>query len=400
MNLTIKPRDKVFLFVVSMFILCALTIWSAWELLITRERTATIVETTGIVLYSAAGETQWTTAKLGMKLHKGDQLLTQPPEGTVIAVVDDGNFGFRMSPDTLVTYTARWNRLLEAGKDGVFLHQGLVIAETRHNVPPDKTRFSVETDSAHVILEGSRTIVQKLYTEPTTRVSALEGEILVQPKSSNAKLIMSSAEVFSDDEVLLNAEETVIVYFQSTEPEQEFASNLGQVLDATDGEGVPSVLVQVVGKPDLFAVTNQDGYFDIPGKSVYDELIIAGTTENATTELILQPFTSQINQQILDATTLKGVSRAKVIPINYPELAVETDSEGIFSLKGLPVGSHSLAVIADGYISPVAEATVTPQGQVSISPISLIPADSIDAFLPMVMYKYPIPLPMPTYQYP
>lgn len=55
MNLTIKPRVKVFLMVVSMFILCALSIWSAWELLITRERTATIVETTGTVLYSAAG---------------------------------------------------------------------------------------------------------------------------------------------------------------------------------------------------------------------------------------------------------------------------------------------------------------------------------------------------------
>ena len=400
MKLTTKPRVKVFLLVVLMFILCALIIWSAWELLITRERTATIVETSGTVLYSAAGETQWTTAKLGMKLHKGDQLLTQPPEGTLTAVVDDGNFGFRMAPDTLVTYTARWNRLLEAGKDGVYLQQGIVIAETRHDVPPDKTRFSVETDAAQIILEGSRTIVQKLKTEPTTRVSALEGEIFVQTKSIDAKLITSSAELNSEGEVLLNAEETVIVYFQSTEPEQEFASNLGQVVDAKNGEGVPGVLVQVVGKPDLFAVTNQDGYFDIPGKSLLDELIIAGTTENSTTELMLQPFTSQINQQILDSTTLKGVSRAKVVPINYPELAVESNSEGIFSLKGLPVGIHSLAVIADGYISPIAEATVIPQGQVSISLIQMIPANSIDAFLPMVMYKYPIPLPTPTFQYP
>ena len=400
MKLTTKPRVKVFLLVVLMFILCALIIWSAWELLITRERTATIVETSGTVLYSAAGETQWTTAKLGMKLHKGDQLLTQPPEGTLTAVVDDGNFGFRMAPDTLVTYTARWNRLLEAGKDGVYLQQEIVIAETRHDVPPDKTRFSVETDAAQIILEGSRTIVQKLKTEPTTRVSALEGEIFVQTKSIDAKLITSSAELNSEGEVLLNAEETVIVYFQSTEPEQEFASNLGQVVDAKNGEGVPGVLVQVVGKPDLFAVTNQDGYFDIPGKSLLDELIIAGTTENSTTELMLQPFTSQINQQILDATTLKGVSRAKVVPINYPELAVESNSEGIFSLKGLPVGIHSLAVIADGYISSIAEATVIPQGQVSISLIQMIPANSIDAFLPMVMYKYPIPLPTPTFQYP
>jgi hypothetical protein len=400
MKMTIKPRTKIFLSVVLLFIMCALTIWSAWELLINQERTATIVETTGIVLYSPAGETQWMTAKLGMKLHKGDQLLTQSPDGTLIAVVDDGNFGFQISPDTLVTFTARWNRLLETGKDGVFLHQGLVIAETRHDVPPEKTRFTVETDAAQVTLEGSRTIVQKLYTEPTTRVSALEGEILVQSKTDDAKLIMSSAETLTDDEVLLNAEQTVFIYIESTIPDKEFASNLGQVVDSNKGEGVPGVLVQVVGKPDLFAVTDQDGYFNIPGKSIYDDLVIAGTTENATTELILQPFTSQINQQILDAVTLKGVSHAKVIPINYPDLAVETDSEGIFSIKGLPVGSHSLAVIADGYISPIAEATVTPQGQVSISTINLIPANSIDAFLPMVMYKYPIPLPTPTYQYP
>ena len=61
-------------------------------------------------------------------------------------------------------------------------------------------------------------------------------KILVQPKSSDAKLIMPSAELLSEDEVLLNAEETVIVYFQSTEPEQEFASNLGQVVDAKTGE--------------------------------------------------------------------------------------------------------------------------------------------------------------------
>ena len=400
MNLTIKPRVKVFLLVVSMFILCALSIWSAWELLITRERTATIVQTTGTVLYSAAGETQWTTAKLGMKLHIGDQLLAQLPDGTVTAVVDDGNFGFRMAPDTLVTYTARWNRLLEAGKDGVYLNQGVVIAETQHVASPDKTRFSVETEAAQIVLEGSRTIVQKLKNEPTTRVSALEGEILVQPKSRDAKLLTSSNEILTEDELLLNTEETVIIYTQSSEPEQEFAGNLGHVVDKKTGEGVSGVLVQVVGKPDLFSISNQEGYFDIPGKSLYDELIIAGTTGNSTNELVLQPFTSQINQQILDATTLKGVSRAKVIPINYPKLAVETNSEGIFSLKGLPVGHHSLAVIADGYISPVAEATVTPHGQVSISLIQLIPANSIDAFLPMVMYKYPIPLPTPTYQYP
>lgn len=404
MNLTIIPRVKVLLMLALIIILCALMIWSAWEFLITRERTATIVETTGTVLYSAAGETQWTTAKLGMKLHKGDQLLTQPPEGTVTVVVEDGNFGFRMSPDTLVTYTARWNRLLEAGRDGIYLDQGEVIAETRDDVSPDKTRFSVETEAAQVVLEGSRTIVQKLKTEPTTRVSALEGKILVQSKSSDAKLITSSFEALSEDQVLLNAEQTVVVYFQSTEPERDFAGNLGQVVDARTGEGVPGVLVQVVGRPDMFAVTDQDGHFDITGDSLDDELIISGTTENSTAELVLQSFTSQINQQILDSTTMKGISRAKVVPINYPELAVETNSEGIFSLKGLPVGIHSLAVIADGYISPVAEATVTPQGQVSISPIQLIPANSIEAFLPLVLNNYrsliPVPTIQPTYQYP
>jgi hypothetical protein len=404
MNGTIRHRIKLLLGMVLLLVLCALIIWSAWELLITRERPATIVETSGTVLYSAAGETQWTTARPGMQVHEGDQLLTQPPDGTITAVVNDGNFGFRMAPDTLVTYTARWHRLLEAGKDGLYLDQGEVIAETRHDVSPDKTMFSVETDAAQIVLEGSRTVVQKLKNEPTTRVSALEGEILVQPKSSDAKLIMPSDEYPAENKVLLNAEQTVIVYFPGPGFEKEFEGNLGQVIDAQTGEGVPGVLVQVVGKPELFAVTNQDGYFDIPGNSLFDELIISGTTDKTAAKLVLQPFTSQINQQILDANTLKGISHAKVVPINYPELAVETNSEGVFTLKGLPVGIHSLAVIADGYVSPVAEVTVTPHGQVSISPIQLVPTNSIEAFLPLVLYNYPslIPVPtiLPTYQYP
>jgi hypothetical protein len=404
MKTTIIPKVKVFLMLALIIILCTLITWSAWTYLITQERTATIVETTGTVLYSAAGESQWKTAKLGMKLHKGDQLLTQAPDGTVIAVVDDGNFGFQMSPETLITYTARWNRLLDTGKDGIYLDQGEVIAETRDDTSPDKSRFSVETDTAQVVLEGSRTIVQKLKTEPTTRVSALEGEILVQPKSSDAKLIMPSENIRSEDEMLLYAEQTVIVYIQSTGVDREFESNLGQVIDAQTNKGVSGVLVQVVGKPDLFAITNQDGYFDIPGDSLLVELIIAGTTDKTAAELVLKPFTSQINQQILDATTLKGISHAKVVPINHPELAVETNPDGTFSLIGLPVGVHSLAVIADGYLSPVAEATVTPQGQGSISLIQLIPANSLNAFLPLVLNNYPylVPAPTitPTFQYP
>jgi hypothetical protein len=293
---------------------------------------------------------------------------------------------------------------LEAGKDGLYLDQGEVIAETRHDVSPDKTRFSIETDAAQIFLEGSRTVVQKLKNQPTTRISALEGEILVQPKSNDAELIMPSEENLSEKKVLLNAEQTVIVYFPSTGFEKEFEGNLGQVVNAQTGKGVSGVLVQVVGKPELFAVTNQEGYFDIPGNSLFDELVISGTTNKSAAELELRPFTSQINQQILDASTMKGVSRAKVVPISYPELAVETNSDGKFTLKGLPAGIHSLTVIADGYLSPVAEATVTPDGEVSISTIQLIPANQIKAFLPMVMYKYPLLIPAPTitptFQYP
>jgi hypothetical protein len=404
MNVTIRHRIKVLSGMVLLLVLCVLILWSAWEFFITRERPATIVETSGTVLYSAAGDTQWTTARPGMQLHEGDQLLTQLPDGKITAVVNDGNFGFRMSPDTLVTYTARWNRLLEAGKDGLYLDQGEVIAETRHDVSPDKTRFSIETDAAQIFLEGSRTVVQKLKNQPTTRISALEGEILVQPKSNDAELIMPSDENLSEKKVLLNAEQTVIVYFPSTGFEKEFEGNLGQVVNAQTGKGVSGVLVQVVGKPELFAVTNQEGYFDIPGNSLFDELVISGTTNKSAAELELRPFTSQINQQILDASTMKGVSRAKVVPISYPELAVETNSDGKFTLKGLPAGIHSLTVIADGYLSPVAEATVTPDGEVSISTIQLIPANQIKAFLPMVMYKYPLLIPAPTitptFQYP
>jgi hypothetical protein len=388
MKLTSGRGLKLLRRVILIIALGALIFWGVWELLITGERVATITVVSGTVLYSPAGESQWTSAVPGMKLHFGDQLLTQPPESSAIVVTDDGNIGFRLSPDTLLTYTARWNALLEAGKQGVHLSQGVVMAETRHDSPPEKTRFAIETEAAQVHLTGSRLIVQKLKAEPTTHVSALSGEILVQVNSDTAKLVNLYGETLPEDKVMLNADETVIVYNQDTQPAPEFEGNLGQVVDSETGEGVGGILVQVVGKPELFSVTGEDGYFDIPGNSIYDELVVAGSTVESEGELLLLPYTSQINQQVLDVITKSGIPHARIMPLDYPELAVETNSEGIFVLRGLPVGNHSLVVLAEGYISLIAEATVTPQGNVSISDIQMLPLQAVDVFLPMMFRDY------------
>jgi hypothetical protein len=216
----------------------------------------------------------------------------------------------------------------------------------------------------------------------------LSGKIVVQVNSDTAKLMNPYGETLPEDKVMLNADETVIVYNQHTQPAPEFEGNLGQVVDSKTGEGAGGILVQVVGKPELFAVSGEDGYFDIPGNSLYDELMVAGSTVETEGELLLLPYTSQINQQVLDVITKSGIPHARVTPIGYPELAVETDSEGIFVLRGLPVGNHSLVVLAEGYISLIAEATVTPQGNVSISDMQMLPLQAVDVFLPMIFRDY------------
>lgn len=389
MQITLTPKTKKILGIITIVILGVVVLWGGWAYIINHDRTATILETSGTVLYNPVGGSQWATAKPGMKIHEGDQLLTQSPEGRLIAVVDDGNFGFQLIPDTLVTYTARWNTLLEHGSGGVYLSYGTVIAETRDDASPRKTSFEVDTEVTQVVLEGSRTIVQKLKNEATTRVSALKGEIWVGSKTVGTQLLWDDGEKLNDKEVTLHDDDTVIVYLMQTEREPDFEANLGEVIDSKTGLGVPGILVQAVGKPEVFAITDKDGFFDIPGESAFEELVLAGKTQESADTLVLMPYTSRLDQKVMNAFELNGVPRAKIIPIDHPELAVDTNMDGTFSIKGLPVGSHSLSVVAEGYISQVVEATVTPQGQTSISDIMLIPSNGIEAFLPVVLNEFP-----------
>jgi hypothetical protein len=386
--MTHRKKLKSLLIISAVVTLLVLGIWGAWDLLLTREYPATIVQMTGTVLYSAAGDSTWSTAKPGMILHEGDQLLTQPSDSTVIAVLEDGYIGFQLASDTLVTYTARWNKLLDSGVGGATLGHGTLVAETRHDVPVENTRFNIETEAAQISLEGSRTIVQKLKTEPTTRVSSLEGEITVKTNAKTARLVLPEGEQLTTNEVVLNVDETVLVYLEHSGSPVEFESNLGRVVDSQTGEGVEGVLVQVVGKPDLFAVTNAEGYFDIPGDSFIGELTVVGTTIGSAVELELQPYTSVLYAKILDSLSHGAIPNARVIPMGFPELALETDIEGVFALSGLSVGSHSLAVVADGYISSIAEVTVTSQGQSVASDIYLTSLDNTDSFLPFVVKNY------------
>jgi hypothetical protein len=121
--------------------LSALVIWGVWAHIITRSRPATVTGVVGTVLYSPAGDPQWVIARPGLRLHRGDQLLTQPPDGAVTVQFDDGNVGFRLEADTLATLTARWNALLQAGSGGVYLSHGSLAAGTRNDAPTAQTRF-------------------------------------------------------------------------------------------------------------------------------------------------------------------------------------------------------------------------------------------------------------------
>lgn len=373
--------------------LSALVIWGVWTHIITRDRPATITAVFGTVLYSPAGDPQWVTARRGLPLHRGDQLLTQPPDGAVTVQFDDGNIGFRLEADTLVTLTARWNSLLPAGIGGLYLSHGALMAETRPDVQTSQTRFCIDTEAAQVTLESTRLIVQVLKEEPTIRISLLKGEVRVRAKPAQAALYRTDAQRLPERETVVTANETLIVY---VEPQAlaapAFDSNLGRVVDPQTRGGVEGMVVQVIGDPGLFAVTDEDGYFDIQGAAFNSELMVVGTTEEMAGELELRPSVGLVSGRVVDAATHQGVGLAQIIPVGHPSLATETGTDGSFTIQELPAGTHSLTVVAEGYVSPIAEATITTRVLVSLPDIRVVPMDEDElepmAWLPIVFRQY------------
>lgn len=389
METNVVHRPIVWIRTALIFVLMALILWAVWAFLLTQDRPATIIDVSGTVLYHSHGDSQWVNAKPGMHISQGDQLFTQAPDGMVTVVFDDNNVGLQLKADTLATFTASWNALLETGGGGLYIEHGVVLAETRHDRPSPETRFFIETETAIAMIEGSRLVVQALKGVPTTRISALEGEIHVQAASDQASIIRTDSQPIQERETVLTAAETVIVYIEQQVPvTTEFDHNVGRVLDAETLEGVAGVVVQVAGAPELFALTDDNGYFVIPGGRVYDDLVIIGTTEGVTGNLKIQPFVSRVTDRVVDASTSMGIAQATVIPVEHPELEAGTASDGTFTIEGLPVGSHSLIVVADGYLSPVVEATVTRGGETIINDIQLLPIQLLDEtrFLPII-YK-------------
>jgi hypothetical protein len=371
--------------------LIVLTLWATSAYLIAQSRTATIIDVFGTVLYHNKGSSDWVTASPGMQIRAGDQLFTQAPEGVVRVVSDDGNIGFQLEPDTLVTFTARWNVILKAGSGGLYLDHGTLVAETRHDLPDSKTRFVIQTEAAKATIVGSRLVVQALRGMPATRISGLEGEIRVEATSDQVGIVRTDLNPVLEKEVVLNTAETVIVYIKQSESASgEFDHNRGRVLDSQTHKGVEGVVVQVAGAPELFAVTDDDGYFVIPGDGIDSDLVIAGTTGEVRGDLELQPFVSRLTERVVDGTTGEGIAKAVITPLEYPHLVAVTGSTGAFTIEGLPVGTHTLSVFADGYLSQLVEATISRDGRISIDPIHIFKIGVYDDlnFLPLIMKNF------------
>jgi hypothetical protein len=372
-------------------LICALigiSWWATWHFVIHQSRAATIIDVSGSVLFYRHGQSSWISASPGMKIRAGDQLFTQAPDGVVRVGTDDGNIGFQLEPDTLATFTARWNPVLMSGSKGVYIDHGTLMAETLHDLRQSKTRFVVETQAARATIVGSRLVVQALRGIPTTRVSALEGEIRVEAMSDEASILQVDSQPIQEKELVLNSQETVIVYIQQPEPVNgDFDHNQGQVIDSATQEGIQGVVVQVVGSPELFAITDAEGYFTIPGERVYKDLVIAGTTEKMVGNLIIQPVVSRLKDRVVDGITGAGIEKATVTPLDDPDRASVSDSSGMFEIVGLPVGSHSLIVDAEGYLSQIVEARITVDGTISIDGIRLFTPAAIDEveFLPIIL---------------
>ena len=192
-------------------VIMIVAVWVIWTGIVVRDRPATITSVTGSVLLSAANSSQWETARIGQKLNRGDQLLTNSLNGDVLAAFDDGNIAFRLERDSLVTLNARWNHVLQRGSGGLVLSQGTLRAETQEGAPENHTRMSIDTPTARADIYGTRLIVQVLNEQLATRVSSLSGEVHVRAKPDQAVIykddanpVKSKVYVISDNDTLID----------------------------------------------------------------------------------------------------------------------------------------------------------------------------------------------------
>jgi hypothetical protein len=353
----------------------ALVAWAVATRVVMQGRPATLVDVTGTVLYCPAEESEWVTAQAGITLERGDQLLTLP-DGRAFVQLDDGSVGFSLDPDSLVTLTARWNPLREVGQGGVHLNHGSLMAATQQGLPQALTRFAIDTEAAEVTIESTQLIVQALRHEPTTRVSSLHGRVSVRAKLPAADLYWPDAERLGARNVVLDGEQTVLVYVRP-EPTATplLGGNLGRVVDAASGQGRAGAVVHVLGDPALFALTDDDGYFAIADAPPRSELLIAGATDKVAGGLELRTEVARVTGRLVDGGSGEPVGEAQVTLIGQPQLTVQTGPDGTFVLDEVPIGTHSLSVAGPQYFGAAAEVTIDSEVHVILPDISIWPAD-------------------------
>jgi hypothetical protein len=361
--------------------------------LFVRNRPATITEISGTVLFSPVNDSQWTTAKVGMQLKRGDQLMTQAPDGDAMVQFDDGNIGFRMQSDSLLTMAAGWNKVLQAGTGGVYLNHGHMVAATRKGVPTAETAFTIDTDAAHITTEGTRLIVQALKDDLTTRVSSLEGAVRVRAKLAEATLLRPDAQRSPERETVVTDNETLIVYVEpANNSAPVYGASLGRVVNSESGDGNAGAVVQVVGRPEFFVLSDEEGYFEIPDAAYNSELALVGTTTALAEELELRPSVGQISGRAVDAISGMGIANVQIVPIGYRELATETKRDGSFVIQELPRGTHSLVFSNDEYVVQVIGVVIDREVRVSLPDSAIEPkGDPLVpwVWLPTLFGQYP-----------
>jgi hypothetical protein len=379
---------------IALVAIIAFGVWAVAANLKMQARPATIVQVAGTVLYCPAQDSEWITARAGMPLQRGDQLLTLPPNGLAVVQLDDGSVSFSLDPDTLLTLTARWNPLREVAQGGVYLNHGSLMAVTRPGLPKALTHFAVDTQAAEVMIESTQLQVQALSHEPTTRVSSLKGRVSVRAKLPGAALYWSDTQKLTARNVVLDSSQTILVY---VEPEPTatamLGGNLGRVVDAASGEGRSGVVVQVLGNPALFDITDADGYFAIADAPARSEFLAVGVTDEAQHALELRAGVAHVTGRLVDASSGEAVAQAQVMPMGLDGLAVQTGPDGSFVLDELPAGTHSLTIVAPQYVGTAAEVTIDTEPHIVLPEIVLWPADlEPRVWMPLILKDY--------YQYP
>ncbi|MBM7553900.1 carboxypeptidase regulatory-like domain-containing protein [Thalassobacillus pellis] len=214
----------------------------------------------------------------------------------------------------------------------------------------------------------------------TSSLTDSTGQYIFTNLAPGTYTLIASAEGYGNEvgAVTLTVDEVEFLDFALL---QQSASLSGTVRDASNGQPISTVLVQVfrIGTdiPVASVLSDENGAYDITGlepreyRVVYSKenysrevfRILLENGEDRTLDVLLERNAASIRGQVVDSQSGTPITRANVTLVirgsGIIVAAVETDPNGNYLLQSLPPGNYDLIFSREGYVTETRQVTLS-----------------------------------------